>query len=109
MYKRQKYYSVNEILSSGSIDSNTQIGLKALLVPNSYVRSADGLSATFNVKDKDNENNIRVNYSGEIGSVFFNEYSELIMQGYFDNKDTFVATNLSVRCPSKYMTEEEYS
>lgn len=104
-----KYYSVNEILSSGSIDSNTQIGLKALLVPNSYVRSADGLSATFNVKDKDNENNIRVNYSGEIGSVFFNEYSELIMQGYFDNKDTFVATNLSVRCPSKYMTEEEYS
>ncbi|MBL40141.1 MAG: hypothetical protein CL761_05330 [Chloroflexi bacterium] len=104
-----KYYSVNEILVSGSVDSNTQIGLKAVLVPNSYVRSADGLSATFNVKDKDNENNIRVNYSGEIGSVFFNEYSELIMQGYFDNKDTFVATNLSVRCPSKYMTEEEYS
>lgn len=104
-----KYYSVNEILGSGSVDSNTQIGLKAVLVPNSYVRSADGLSATFNVKDKDNENNIRVNYSGEIGSVFFNEYSELIMQGYFDNKDTFIATNLSVRCPSKYMTEEEYS
>ena len=104
-----KYYSVNEILVSGSVDSNTQIGLKAVLVPNSYVRSADGLSATFNVKDKDNENNIRVNYSGEIGSVFFNEYSELIMQGYFDNKDTFIATNLSVRCPSKYMTEEEYS
>ena len=104
-----KYYSVNEILVSGSFDSNTQIGLKAVLVPNSYVRSADGLSATFNVKDKDNENNIRVNYSGEIGSVFFNEYSELIMQGYFDNKDTFIATNLSVRCPSKYMTEEEYS
>ena len=104
-----KYYSVNEILGSGRVDSNTQIGLKAVLVPNSYVRSADGLSATFNVKDKDNENNIRVNYSGEIGSVFFNEYSELIMQGYFDNKDTFIATNLSVRCPSKYMTEEEYS
>ena len=104
-----KYYSVNEILGSGSVVSNTQIGLKAVLVPNSYVRSADGLSATFNVKDKDNENNIRVNYSGEIGSVFFNEYSELIMQGYFDNKDTFIATNLSVRCPSKYMTEEEYS
>lgn len=102
-----KYYSVNEILGSGSVVSNTQIGLKAVLVPNSYVRSADGLSATFNVKDKDNENNIRVNYSGEIGSVFFNEYSELIMQGYFDNKDTFIATNLSVRCPSKYMTEEE--
>ena len=60
-------------------------------------------------RDKDNENNVKVSYSGEIGSVFFNEYSELIMQGYFDKKDTFVATNLSVRCPSKYMTEEDYS
>ena len=28
-----KYYSVNEILGSGSVDSNTQIGLKAVLVP----------------------------------------------------------------------------
>ena len=91
------------------INTNTQIGLKAVLVPNTYVRSADGLSASFNVQDKDNENNVKVSYSGEIGSVFFNEYSELIMQGYFDKKDTFVATNLSVRCPSKYMTEEDYS
>ena len=103
-----KYYSVYEVKNT-DINSNTQIGLKAILVPNTYVRSADGLSASFNVQDKDNENNVKVNYSGEIGSVFFNEYSELIMQGYFDKRNTFVATNLSVRCPSKYMTEEDYS
>ena len=103
-----KYYSVYEVKNT-DINTNTQIGLKAVLVPNTYVSSADGLSASFNVQDKDNENNVKVSYSGEIGSVFFNEYSELIMQGYFDKKDTFVATNLSVRCPSKYMTEEDYS
>ena len=113
-----KYYSVSEISSSNSVTNNgSKIGLKAVLVENTYVRSADGLSANFKVRDKDNltENdlnkNIQLNveYSGEIGSVFFNEFSELIMLGNFDNNGTFIATNLSVRCPSKYMTEEEYS
>jgi len=106
-----KYYSVSEILSSNSINESSKIGLKAVLVQNTYVRSADGLSANFKVKDKDNnaKNNIEVEYSGEIGSVFFNEYSELIMIGQFNSDGTFVATNLSVRCPSKYMTEEDYT
>ncbi|MDG2101699.1 MAG: hypothetical protein GWO78_04690 [Dehalococcoidales bacterium] len=104
-----KYYSVFEVKNTQEIQEKSQIGLKGILVANTYVRSADGLSATFNLKDKDNENNIKVNYSGEIGSVFFNEYSELIMQGYFESKDYFIATNLSVRCPSKYQTEDDYA
>jgi len=106
-----KYYSVSEILSSNSIDNNSKIGLKAVLIENTYVRSPNGLSANFKVRDKDSnsDKNLDVEYSGEIGSVFFNEYSELIMIGHFNSEGTFVATNLSVRCPSKYMTEEDYT
>jgi|TARA_B110000263_G_scaffold235731_1_gene234448 cytochrome c-type biogenesis protein CcmE len=104
-----KYYSVFEVKNTKEVQDQNQIGLKGILVSNTYVRSADGLSATFNLKDKDNDNSIKVNYSGEIGSVFFNEYSELIMQGYFESKDYFIATNLSVRCPSKYQTDEDYA
>ena len=110
-----KYYSVSEIYSSNTMNNPSKIGLKAVLVQNTYVRSADGLSANFKVKDKENisgnDSNTKiqldVEYSGEIGSVFFNEYSELIMIGNFDKNGTFIATNLSVRCPSKYMTEED--
>jgi len=106
-----KYYSVTEILNSNTMDNTSKIGLKAVLVQNTYVRSADGLSANFKVKDKNSitEYDLDVEYSGEIGSVFFNEYSELIMIGHFNKEGTFVATNLSVRCPSKYMTEEDYT
>tara|TARA_E500000081_G_C6132972_1_gene354853 strand:+ start:23 stop:472 length:450 start_codon:yes stop_codon:yes gene_type:complete len=106
-----KYYSVSEIYNSDSTNELSKIGLKAVLVQNTYVRSADGLSANFKVRDKDtiSQNNLEVEYSGEIGSVFFNEYSELIMIGHFDKEGTFIATNLSVRCPSKYMTEEDYT
>jgi len=55
--------------------------------------------------------NTRPAISTKITSVvtFFNEYSELIMQGYFESKDYFIATNLSVRCPSKYQTDEDYA
>ncbi|MBL06641.1 MAG: hypothetical protein CL773_02080 [Chloroflexi bacterium] len=106
-----KYYSVEELVSSPTINSQSKIGLKAVLVQNTYVRSPDGLTANFVVTDENdkNNNNLNVEYSGEIGSVFFNEYSELIMIGKFNTDGTFVASNLSVRCPSKYMTEEDYT
>ena len=106
-----KYYSVEELVSSKTLNSQSKIGLKAVLVQNTYVRSPDGLSANFVVKDENalNDNNLNVEYSGEIGSVFFNEYSELIMIGQINSEGTFVASNLSVRCPSKYMSEEDYT
>ena len=106
-----KYYSVEELVSSTTINSQSKIGLKAVLVQNTYVRSPDGLTANFVVTDENdkNNNNLNVEYSGEIGSVFFNEYSELIMIGKFNTDGTFVASNLLVRCPSKYMTEEDYT
>ena len=100
------YHSVEDLLSNEADEQNLNIGLKAMLVPNSYVRSVDGLSANFKVKDKSTNNSFEVNYSGEIGSVFFNEYSELVMQGYINQENVFVANNLSVRCPSKHQTEE---
>ena len=31
------------------------------------------------------------------------------MIGQINSEGTFVASNLSVRCPSKYMTEEDYT
>ena len=99
------YHSVEDLLSDDG-GQNLNIGLKAMLVPNSYVRSVDGLSANFKVKDKSTNNSFEVNYSGEIGSVFFNEYSELVMQGHINQENVFVANNLAVRCPSKYQTEE---
>ena len=39
-----KYHSVEDLLSSEDGEQDLNIGLKAMLVPNTYVRSADGLS-----------------------------------------------------------------
>lgn len=46
-------------------------------------------------------------YKGEIGQVFFNDHSEIILQGQKLVDGSFNAENLTVRCPSKYLTEAE--
>ncbi|MED5255478.1 MAG: cytochrome c maturation protein CcmE, partial [Chloroflexota bacterium] len=47
-----KYYSVEELVSSKTLNSQSKIGLKAVLVQNTYVRSPDGLSANFVATDE---------------------------------------------------------
>ena len=48
-----------------------------------------------------------VTYAGDIGQVFFNEHSEIIVEGQVQSSGTFRADTLTVKCPSKYLTEQE--
>ena len=50
---------------------------------------------------------MKVIYKGEIGQIFFNKHSEIIIQGHKQNNGVFIAENLTVKCPSKYITEQE--
>ena len=101
-------YNTVEYISTAPITAEGQItGVQGKLVPNSYVQSPDGLSATFSLTDEDSDHTVSVLYSGEIGQLFFNEYSTIIVDGYKPSEDNFVATRLTVRCPSKYQVEDE--
>lgn len=82
------------------------VGLQGKLVPNSYYLSGDGLTAYFKVTDNDQIVKIDTVYTGEIGSLFFNDHSELLMNGYVLTDGTFEVSTLTVKCPSKYQTEE---
>jgi cytochrome c-type biogenesis protein CcmE len=98
-------------VAQASVESPTavdrQVGVIGKLVGDSYVRDADGLTAYFAIKDEDGTDELRVTYTGEIGQVFFNDHSEIILQGQKLADGSFSANNLTVRCPSKYLTEAE--
>ncbi len=83
------------------------MGVIGKLVQDSYVRDADGLTARFSIKDEDGAEELEITYKGEIGQVFFNDHSEIILQGQKLVDGSFTADNLTVRCPSKYLTEAE--
>jgi len=107
-----RYFSVNDILSKQSNDNQETFGIIAKLVPETFHRSSDGLTAYFQVRDDNSGSNLNVSYQGEVGQIFFNENAEIIMRGKILNDGIFYTKDLSVKCPSKYLDEmytEDYS
>ena len=101
------YLSVDQASSESPTASDRQVGVTGKLVKDSYVRDADGITARFSIKDENGSEKLAVTYAGEIGQVFFNDHSEIIVQGRKLVDGSFKADNLTVRCPSKYLTEAE--
>ena len=101
-----RYLSVLETINLET-DSEKYLGVSGKLVENSYYKDVDGLTDHFSIKDEDNNNRMKVIYRGDIGQLFFNKHSELILQGHKQNNGIFYAENLTVKCPSKYITEQE--
>lgn len=101
------YLTVAEAASEKPTEVDRMIGVSGKLVKDSYVRDADGVTAHFSLKDEDGSQHLDVSYKGEIGQIFFNDHSEIILQGQKLEDGSFSAENLTVRCPSKYLTEAE--
>ena len=101
------YLSVAQVYDEAPTAVDRQVGVEGKLVQDSYIRDPDGLTARFSIKDEDGVKHLAVVYKGEIGQVFFNDHSEIILQGQKLVDGSFNAENLTVRCPSKYTTEAE--
>ena len=105
-----QYLEVDEVATSlgdgGQAADEGQVGIIGKLVAGSYVKSPDGVTANFRVRDEGGAEELPVVYAGEIGEVFFNEHSELIMTGVVEPDGVFHAEQMTVRCPSKYLTAD---
>jgi cytochrome c-type biogenesis protein CcmE len=101
------YLTVEQATDQAPTAADRQVGVIGKLVEDSYVRDADGITAYFSLVDEDGVNELDITYKGEIGQVFFNDHSEIILQGQKLVDGSFNADNLTVRCPSKYLTEAE--
>ena len=102
-----RYSSVDDVAALDVTGADgEQVGIIGKLVQGSYVKSPDGVTANFRVRDEDGVDELPVVYAGEIGEVFFNEHSELIMTGTVEPDGVFHAEQMTVRCPSKYLTAE---
>ncbi len=102
------FLTVDEVAARGTTPEDRTVGVSGKLVKDSYIRTPDGLVANFKLRDEsDGRYVLDVRYAGEIGQVFFNEHSEIILEGALGADGVFTAANLRVRCPSKYLTEQE--
>ena len=102
------FMSVDEVATMAPTPEDRSVGVSGKLVKDSYIRTPDGLVANFELQDETQGDHVlSVRYSGEIGQVFFNEHSEIILRGSVADDGVFDAAHLTVRCPSKYLSEQE--
>lgn len=100
------YLTVGELEQTGPTAEGRLVRVAGKLVDGSFVRDADGLDVSFRLKD-DRGNTLPVAYRGEVGQLFFNEHSELILEGKYTGDRIFHTETLIVRCPSKYVSLQE--
>ena len=100
------YMSVADIEAGGPTEPDRLIRLSGKLVEESFVRQPNGLDASFEIQD-DAGDVLGVDYSGEIGQVFFNPHSVIDLEGRYTDEGVFVTEHLVIKCPSKFLTQAE--
>ena len=99
------YYTVSELHEVGPTPENKLVRVNGKLVEPSFVR-ADG-STLANFELTDGVRSMPATYDGVLPDLFFNAHSEIILEGSFGPDGVFTGQNVIVKCPSKYIEEEE--
>lgn len=95
------YVTVSELNRQGATDNGKMIRVNGKLVPDSYHREPTGIQARFALTD--GQESVKAVYNGVLPDLFFNEHSEVILEGSYNTNGFFEAQTVIVKCPSKYV------
>lgn len=99
------YYTVSELHEVGPTPENKLVRVNGKLIEPSFAR-ADG-STLANFELTDGSSSVHATYNGVLPDLFFNSHSEIILEGTFGSDGVFTGQNVIVKCPSKYIEQEE--
>ena len=93
------YLTVGELLD-GEADVGETIRVNGKLVPDSFKRDTEGTIARFSLTD--GQQLLPAVHDGLLPELFFNEHSEIVLQGHYGEDGVFQSQMVIVKCPSKY-------
>lgn len=94
------YLTVGELLS-GRVEPGKTVRVNGKLAPNSFQREPQGTVARFSLTD--GKQTLPAIYDGVFPELFFNEHSDIVLEGYYGEDGAFHATTTPiVKCPTKY-------
>lgn len=96
------YYTVDELLASADRDEQV-VRVAGKLLPDSFQRDAQGTVAHFSLSD--GQGVLPAAYDGILPELFFNEASQIVLEGKYEPGGVFQTNNVVVKCPSKYQAE----
>ena len=93
------YFTVGELLD-GEGRAGESLRVNGKLVPDSFQREAEGTLARFSLTD--GQNVLPAVHQGILPELFFNPYTEIVLQGVYGDDGVFRSQQVIVKCPSKY-------
>ena len=97
------YYTVGEIRDQGPGETGRLVRVNGKLIPESFRRGEDSVLAHFSLTD--GVETLSAVHSGVLPDLFFNEHSEIILEGTYGPDGVFRSDNVIVKCPSKYVAK----
>tara|TARA_B100001013_G_scaffold110235_1_gene63242 strand:+ start:164 stop:586 length:423 start_codon:yes stop_codon:yes gene_type:complete len=97
-------YTVSELKLASIEDGQSLIRVTGKLLPGSYLRLNDSPVAEFMLTD--GIENLDAMHSGVLPDLFFNDRSEIILEGTYTSNGVFDSQRIIVKCPSKYESAE---
>mgnify|MGYP001437158623 CR=1 FL=1 len=97
------YFTVSELVEE-NIAVGEQVRVNGKLISTSFQRDQKGTTATFQLTD--GKNTLPAVHEGILPELFFNEHSEIVLQGTYTKKGVFESQMVIVKCPSKYASAE---
>ncbi len=97
------YYTVGEIQDRGPTATGETVRVSGKLVDGSFSRDPNSTLARFALTDGGTA--LSATHDGVLPELFFNEHSEIILEGSYTPEGVFQSHNVIVKCPSKYAAE----
>ena len=98
------YLTVDELVAQGPA-AGESVKVKGALVEGSFNRaSTENTIATFRLHENGAE--IAATHDGVMPDLFFNPYSEIVLEGTYEPGGMFMADRVFVKCASKYQSLE---
>lgn len=94
-------FSVDEFLAGASRPGET-VRVEGRLAPDSFKRDEQGTLARFSLTD--GKGTLPATYDGILPELFFNKEAKITLEGKSDSNGVFTASNVIVKCPSKYQS-----
>lgn len=98
------YYTVGEINEIGPSPEGKTVRVSGKLDPDSFHRATGSTLSEFRLTD--GNETLMAAHEGVLPDLFFNEHSEIILEGSYEPNGVFVSENVIVKCPSKYVAAE---
>ena len=108
------FLTVSEFNSKTEIHDGQMVRVSGTLVEGSFERGDKSTTSHFQLTDKEGQSAglelLLAQYEGVLPDLFFNPHSEIILEGSVAGGGVFHASEILVKCPSKYqdLDEQQY-